>query len=141
MKNGPKQCKTHHLGHRYVNFLPSFNFFFLLFFKFRFYSCSKMTGRIQLGSDEKNRPKRHVLRHLGHRYVVFFRSCFTCFILFYLGSIRVLKRQAGLGWAVMGKTGPNDARRVIWTIGMCFFVLLYFYLFIYMFLGYKRCRE
>ena len=78
----------------------------------------KNDRRIQLGSDEKNRPKQCILHCLGHRYVVFFCSCFTYFFLFYLCSIHVLKRQAGLGWAAMRKMGPNDTKCVVWAIGM-----------------------
>ena len=118
-KNRPKRRKTRHLGHRYVNFLPSFNLLFCFFY--RFYSCSKTTGRIRLGSDEKNRPKRRVLHHLGHRYVVFFLFMFYLFFFVFLGSICVLKRRAGLGWAAMRKTGPNDAKHIVWAIGMFLF--------------------
>jgi hypothetical protein len=43
------------------------------------------------------------------------------FILF-LGSIYVLQARGGFGWAAGTKTGPNDARRVVWTLGIFFFV-------------------
>ena len=33
----------------------------------------------------------------------------------YLASICIIKGRRELGWAVMGKTGPNDARHVIWA--------------------------
>ena len=42
-----------------------------------------MTGRVRLGSDNKNGPKRRVLCRLGHRYVIFFSFVFNlsfCFI-------------------------------------------------------------
>jgi hypothetical protein len=79
-----------------------------------------MTGRVWLGNDEKNGPKRRVLSRLGHslRYVIFFSSVFNLSFLFYLGSINVLKRRGGLSWAAMRKTGPNDAFCVVWAIGM-----------------------
>ena len=42
----------------------------------------------------------------------------------------LLKAQGGLDWAVMTKTGPDDARRVVWVLGMSVsfsFVLLTVY--------------
>ena len=58
-------------------------------------------GKIRLGGDEKNGPKRRKTRHLGHRYVNFLPSCLTYFFCFFLGSVHVLKRQGGFGWAAM----------------------------------------
>ena len=86
--------------------------------------------RVWLGSDEKNRPKRRVLRCLGHtRYVIFFSSRFTQFFFVYLGSICIIKGQEGLGWAAIGKTGPNDASCVVWAIGKSTFYFFVFYSF------------
>jgi len=42
------------------------------------------------------------------------------FFLFHTGSIYVLKARGGFGWATCTKTGPNDARRVVWATGTCF---------------------
>ena len=73
----------------------------LVFFVFfRFYLCSKMTGRVGLGGDEKNRPKRCKMRCLGHRFVIFFFPfVFNLFFLFYLGSVHVLNDGKDLvGW-------------------------------------------
>ena len=39
---------------------------------FRFYSCYKGMGRVGLAGNEKNGPKRRILRCLGHRYVFFY---------------------------------------------------------------------
>jgi hypothetical protein len=60
------------------------------------------------------------------------------FFLFHTGSIYVLKARGGFEWATCTKTGPNDARRVVWATGTCFcqfykltnvfFVLFRFYL-------------
>ena len=49
-------------------------------------------------------------------------------IFTYLGFINVLKGRGGLGWAATTKTGPNDARRVVWALGMSLFLLCIFYL-------------
>ena len=81
-ENGPKQRVLRCLGQRYVFFilfcvLHNLTNIFCLFRFYscltttRFYSCSKMVGRVQLGSDNKNGPKQCVLRRLGHRYVIF----------------------------------------------------------------------
>jgi hypothetical protein len=82
-----------------------------------------------LGGDRKNGPKRRKTRRLGHRYVFFpfLRVLLTFFV--YLGSIHVVNERGGLCWAAIGKTGPNDARRVVWAIGMSFFIYFAFYLF------------
>ena len=43
--------------------------------------------------------------------------------LFYLGFIDVLDGRGGLGLVATVKTGPNDARHVVWALGTCFFLL------------------
>ena len=49
-------------------------FFFLFFHDFlllttvcRYYLCSGGTRWVREGGDDENRPKRHILRRLGHR--------------------------------------------------------------------------
>ena len=49
--------------------------------------------------------------------------------LLHLGFIYVLKAQGGLGWAARTKTGPNDARCVVWTPGMSFSFFFVFFLY------------
>ena len=39
--------------------------------------------------------------------------------------LRFNSHYKGLGWAAMGKTGPNDARHVIWAKGEHFFFLFH----------------
>ena len=45
----------------------------------------------------------------------------------YIGTIYVLKRQEGLGWAVTTRTGPNDAGCVVWALSK-FFSFLHVFL-------------
>jgi len=35
----------------------------------------------------------------------------------YLGTMSVIKGRKGLGKTMMTKTGPNDARHVVWALG------------------------
>ena len=48
---------------------------------------------------------------------------FYSFFFVYLGSICIIKGQEGLGWAAIGKTGPNDASCIVWAIGKYFLFL------------------
>ena len=50
-------------------------------------------------------------------------------VLFHLGSIyiEVSKGWGGLEWAAVMKTGPNNARRVVWALPMCF--VFFFHVF------------
>ena len=114
-KNGPKgRCF----------FLFHLLLILIFFCLSRFYSHYKTTGRIRLGHDEENGPKRHVLRRLGQRYVFFLSlSHFTqsnYFFLLYLGAIHLLRQWGGSGWVLMKKTGPNDCLGQ----GKCFFFFL-----------------
>src|SRR5271168_2827647 len=75
--------------------------------------------------DHKNGPKRHQTRRLGLRYYLFnfnfnFRVLYilTNGFLFYLGCIYVLQAREGFGWTAMTKAGPNDARHVVWALGI-----------------------
>ena len=62
---------------------------------------------------------RHVIWAKGMCFYFTFMFFYTYYIFFfYLGFIGVYKRQGGLGWVVMRKTGPNDAKHVVWAIGM-----------------------
>ena len=57
------------------------------------------------------------------------------FFFVYLGLIRVINRWRGLGWPAMRKTGPNDAKRVVWAIGKSFFFSLRFFFIFFIYLG------
>ena len=49
-------------------------------------------------------------------------------MVFVLFCIYVPQAQKGFGWTTMTKMGPNDARHVIWALGMFlnyFFRVLY----------------
>ena len=85
-----------------------FNLFFFVFF--RFYSSSKMMGRIRLGSDVKNGPKQRVLHRLGHRYVVFFSFMFylSFFVLFRFYLCSKTTGRVGLGGDE--KNGPKQCK-------------------------------
>ena len=51
------------------------------------------------------------------------------FVLFYIPTnvlYCVYEAQQVFGWAAMTKTGPNDARHVIWALSMYFFSFLVF---------------
>ena len=55
-----------------------------------------------------------------------------------------LKVRKGSGKAVTRRTGPNDANRVVWAIGTCFFLLFVFFLLlnnIYRYYGYNKATE
>ena len=64
------------------------------------------------GGDDENRPKRCQTRRLGHRYV-FLKFSLSPIILTSL-NIQDMRQRVGL-YAVVTKTGPNNARRVVWT--------------------------
>ena len=113
-KTGPNDTSDASFGPKVCIFLfiSCFTYLTSFFGSSRFYSHCKATGRIRLGCDEENRPKRCVLRHLGQRYVFFFFLFhvllnLTIFCFVYLGSIHDLRRRGRFGWAAMGKTGPR----------------------------------
>jgi hypothetical protein len=52
--------------------------------------------------------------------------------MFSIGSIYVLKGRGELCWAVTWlapKTGSNDARHIVWGLGICFFLFFYVFFF------------
>src|SRR5271168_3983136 len=57
---------------------------------------------------------------LGMFLFSFFRVLYilTNGFLFYLGCIYVLQAREGFGWTAMTKTGPNNARHVVWALGI-----------------------
>ena len=63
----------------------------------------------------ENRPKRRKTRRLGHNSkFFFFLSCLILIVVYryYL----YFKRKGWLRKAATMKTGPNNARRVVWAI-------------------------
>src|ERR1700678_1357678 len=66
---------------------------------------------------------RHVVWALGTIFLIFnISSHVLCILtngfLFYLGCIYVLQAREWFGWTAMTKTGPNDARHVVWALGI-----------------------
>src|ERR1700678_2645828 len=64
---------------------------------------------------------RHVVWALGTIFLIFNFFSHVLYILtdgflFYLGCIRYNGRV--FGWTAMTKTGPNDARHVVWALGI-----------------------
>ena len=59
-------------------------------------------------------------------FISHFVNSNSCF-LFYLGFIDVLNGQGGLGLVATWKTGPNDARHVVWALGTCLFLRVLFF--------------
>ena len=65
---------------------------------------------------------------------MFFTSYLTFYNIFSL-YIYVLKVQIGWWWAVVMKTGPNDARCVVWALDNLFFCIIFCiikYIYIYL---------
>ena len=81
----------------------------------------KVTGK---AGDDQNKPKWHVWHRLGSRYIFFFFFMFfyilTNDFIAFRCSIYGLNVWGGLGMPATTKTGPNDARCVVWALGMCF---------------------
>jgi hypothetical protein len=123
-ENRLKRRVSHRLGHRYFFsffFVFSINSLIIFAFFYRFYLRSNSTGRARMAGDDENSPEGRKTRRLGHRFFSIFFSYFlytNWWFSFFLGSIYVPKARGGLGWAGMTKTGPNDASRVVWAIGI-----------------------
>src|ERR1700678_2339922 len=56
-----------------------------------------------------------------------------------LGCIYVLQAREGFGSTAITKTGPNDARHIVWALG-AMFLILFFYILTNDFLFYLRPR-
>ena len=130
-KNGPKRCHMCRLGTRCIHFLSLRVFLLTIYYIYRFYLCFGGMRKDWVGSDYKNGPKRCQMHCLGTRCVHFFFFMFfyiltTRFIL-YIGSIHVLEACERAGWAANTKTGPNDARCVVWALGVFIFCLFVFF--------------
>src|ERR1700678_2750680 len=101
------------------------------FLLFRLYLCSTSTGRVWIDGDYENGPKRRQTRRLNWALgMFFFRVLYilTNNFLFYLGCIYFLQAQEGFGWTAITKTGPNDARHVVWALDTFFFFFFFFFL-------------
>ena len=88
--------------------------------------------------DDHNRPKRRIWRRLGPRCVfIYFLSCFYGLTNFFFVLLRFYLRSTsmgGFGWVETTKTGPNDVRRVVWALGVCFLNINVFIIFIFVLL-------
>ena len=83
---------------------------------------------VRIDGDHKNGPKRRQTRRLGLGYYVFYFNFFSCHSFEDLGCIYVLQAREWFGSTAITKTGPNDARHVVWALGMflfSFFRVLY----------------
>ena len=67
-----------------------------------------------MGGNDINEPKQRVSRRLDPRYV-FFRVFRVFLILNYFSIVKI-----GSYIQNTTRTGPNDARRVVWAIGKYF---------------------
>src|SRR5271168_619668 len=93
---------------------------------------------VRIDGDHENRPKRRQTRRLGLRYYVFYFNFFSCHSFEDLGCIYVLQAREWFGSTAITKTGPNDARHVVWALGTMFFffffcVHFFFFIFIIFF--------
>ena len=88
-----------------------------------------------MGGNDINEPKRRETRRLDPRYIFF--SCFSYFLILNYCSI------VNIGSYIRNttRTGPNDARRVVWAIGKYFFVLFMFFVLKHTFIVYIATPE
>src|ERR1700678_156652 len=74
-------------------------------------------------------------RHVVWALDTFFFFCvlyiLTNDFLFYLGCIYVLQAREWFGSMAITKTGPNDARHVVWALGTMFFIFIFFRAILY----------
>src|ERR1700678_4158722 len=104
------------------------------FVLFRLYLLSTSTGKVWMDGDHENGPKRRQTCCLGLGYVYFYFCVLyilTNDFLFYLGCIYVLQAREWFGSTVITKTGPNDARHVVWALGTMFFIIIFFHAILY----------
>ena len=89
---------------------------------FRFIKETGKVGWVAAVTTSPNDARR-VVWAKGMYFLYLFRVLFnlTDAFCFYLGSIEVLKGRGGLEWAAVTKTGPNNARPVVWALCTCFF--------------------
>ena len=73
-------------------------------------------------SNEQNRPKRRqsIVWALGKRFFNTLYGFFLYQLMFYCLYIENTGLEGKEG-SVMVKTGPNDARHVVWALGKLFF--------------------
>ena len=97
--------------------------FFVLNNIYSAYGHVNGTEELREGEDEDNGPKRRVSHRLSHWYVIFF---FFRIISILTNVSRLYSTRYVIVRAGMTKTGPNDAKRVVWTLGEVFFFLFVF---------------
>src|ERR1700678_3073443 len=102
------------------------------------YLHSTSTGKVRIDGDHENGPKRRQTRRLGLRCYVFYFYFYRAILyiltnefLFELGCIYVLQAREGFVSTAITKTGPNDARHVVWALGAMFLILFYFRAILY----------
>ena len=95
--------------------------FFVLNNIYSVYGYVKGTEGVREGGDEDNGPKRRETRRLGLWYVFFF---FFCIFSILTNVSRLYSTGYVIERAGMTKTGPNDAKRAVWTLGEVFFFSL-----------------
>ena len=111
-------------------FLLLFVFLLLLNNIYRNYGYNKATEGLREGGDEENGPKRRESHRLGHWYVFFFfLSCFFFNSFLSTRTLGATVLRMDTKEATTRRTGPHDAKRVVWAISKCFF--LFFVLFFY----------
>ena len=128
VRKGSGKAATRRTGPLVRVFLLLFVFFLLLNNIYRYYGYNKATEGLREGSDEENGPKRRNSHRLGHWYMFFF----SYRVFFFNSFLSTRTLGATVLWmhteeATTRRTGPNDAKRVVWAISKCFF--LFFVLF------------
>src|SRR5271155_430192 len=103
----------------------------MIFCFIRLYLRSTSTGMVWIDGDHKNGAKRRQTCRLGLRYYVFNFNFFSCHSFEDLGCIYVLQAWEWFGSTAITKTGPNDARHVVWALGTMFFIFIFFRAILY----------
>ena len=126
-ENGPKRRQTRRLGHWYV------------FFFFHIFLCTNYSQRrpTQAHSTQRKPTQPHSTQrkpakpHGSQQWPMKANAGPQQPIMANEGQHRPTKphstQQKTLDWAAMTKTGPNNARHVVWAIGMFFFSSTFFY--------------
>jgi len=79
------------------------------------------------GGDEEIGPKRRQTRRLGPRSVYFSFNSYFLILTVYLGCNLHNTRREKEWKAAMRKSGPNDARRVVWALGQFIFIFIHIF--------------
>ena len=133
-ENGPKRRVLRRLGHRYISFL---HFFFLksIFTCFYYSPFVFLVISHPLHYDDQMRRTNRYGRSRKDSYVTA-GYVFPFFFVFFF-SFHVFSCRPHLTPTMTTKTGPNDARRVVWAIGTFFFFMFFKKIYIYVFFYYS----